>query len=123
MRILLADDKAEVRFALRALLETQPGAKVVGEAAEIEALLALARSAGPDLILFDWDLPGREGLDVLAALRADRPALWVIALGRREEMRGAAMAAGADAFVSKADPPQQLLAVIGACARRRAGAD
>ncbi len=119
MRVLIADGKAEVRFALRALLETQPGVTVAGEAADAESLLTQACLAGADLILLDWDLPAPEGAAVLAALRAAAPAVQVLILSGRQEAREPALAAGADGFVSKAEPPGQLLGAIERCARRQ----
>ena len=50
--------------------------------------------------------------DLLMALRAACPALAVIVLSGQPEAEGSALAAGADAFVSKADPPEQVLAAI-----------
>ncbi len=121
MRVLVADDKAEVRFALRALLGTQHDLVVVAEAADADSLEAQVPTARPDLILLDWDLPGEEGSRLVAALRADHPAVQVIALSERQEARRAALAAGADAFASKGEPPAQLLAAIETCSHRLAG--
>jgi DNA-binding NarL/FixJ family response regulator len=112
MRILLADDQPRIRFALRVLLERQPGLKVVGEAVAAEDLLAQAESTRPDLVLLGWELPGLAAAGSLSALRRIRPDLSVIALSGRPEARRAALAAGADAFVSKIDPPDRLLTVI-----------
>ncbi len=117
MRILLADDQPVVRFALRVLLERQPGMLVVGEAWDVTGLLAAAQAADPHLVLLDWELPGMGAARVLAALRKARPDLLVIALSGRPEARQAALAEGANAFVSKADPPDSLLAAIGAQVR------
>ena len=119
MRVLLADDRPKTRFALRLLLERQPGIQVVGEAADAEALLARAKAACPDVVLLDWELPNLapDGSSV-SALRGVCSRLCVIALSSRPEARMAALAAGADAFVSKADPPERLLAAV-----RNAGAD
>ena len=58
-------------------------------------------------------------VDLLPALRQACPALSVIVLSGRPEAEDAALAAGADAFISKADPPEQLLAAIADCWRRR----
>jgi DNA-binding NarL/FixJ family response regulator len=112
MRILLADGQPRVRFALRVLLERQPGWQVMGEAADVRSLLAQMDTACPDLVLLDWGLPGRAVADLLPALRRACPDLAVIALSGRPEVRRAALAAGADVFVSKADPPERLLAAI-----------
>ncbi len=119
MRVLLADDRPKTRFALRLLLERQPGIQVVGEAADAEELLVQAKVTSPTVVLLDWELPniGADG-STLSALREMCPRLCVIALSGRPEMRKAALAAGADAFVSKADPPERLLAAV-----RNAGTD
>ena len=58
MRILLADNQSKVRFALRALLEQQPGLTIVGEAAEAGDALLQVEAVRPDLVLLDWDLRG-----------------------------------------------------------------
>jgi DNA-binding NarL/FixJ family response regulator len=115
MRILLADSQAKVRFALRVLLERQPGLEVVGEVASAEELLARAAVSGPDLVLLDWGVAGAFAAGLLQALRSDCPGLEVIVLSGRPEARGAALAAGADAFVSKGNPPEHLLAAITRC--------
>jgi len=56
MRILLADSRAKVRFALRVLLERQPGFQVVGEVATPQDLPSQTASLHPDLVLLDWEL-------------------------------------------------------------------
>jgi DNA-binding response OmpR family regulator len=112
MRILLADDQPKVRFALRVLLERQSGYEVVGEAISAEDTLAQVQASSPDLVLIGWELPGLAGMDLLPALRRSRPGLIIIALSGRPEARRVALTAGADAFVSKADPPERLLAAI-----------
>ncbi len=147
MRILLADDQPKVRFALRVLLERQPGLKVVGEISNADDLLAQMEADCPDLVLLSWGLPGLakrdpsasrrsepvartepsrsepSGQGLLSALRRVCPDLRVIVLSGRTEARRAALAAGADAFVSKCDPPERLLAAIADCsARGKAGA-
>jgi len=58
MRILLADNRSRVRFALRSLLEEQPGIVIVGEVSDCQELMAQAETDCPDLMLIDWDLPG-----------------------------------------------------------------
>ena len=70
MRILIADDQPKVRFAMRVLLDRQPGLVVVGEAVHADSLLAQAAKACPDLVLLDWELPGLPVTDLLVALRS-----------------------------------------------------
>ncbi len=115
MRILIADDQPKVRFALRVAIERQPGSKTVGEAIDTADLIAQARSFSPDLLLLDWDLPGMLAADLIRELRAICPSLRVIVLSEKSEIASNALTIGANAFVSKADPPEHLLAAIGKC--------
>jgi len=110
----LADNQTKVRSALRLLLEQEPGLSVVGEAAEAESVLAQVETTQPDLVLLDWGLLD-QGAATLTELRAARPGLMVIVLSGRPEARRAALTAGADAFVSKGDPPERLLAAVDNC--------
>jgi DNA-binding NarL/FixJ family response regulator len=116
MRIILADDQPKVRLGLRLLLEQEEWASVVGEAVEAESLLALAEVAQPDLVLLDWSLQASAAVDLLPALRMHCSSLTVIVLSGQPGIEEYALEAGADAFVSKADPPEQLLAAICASA-------
>ena len=118
MRVLLADDESKVRSALRLLLEQEPGLSVVDEVAEAGEALGQIQATCPDLLLLDWELPGQQAADLLPALRRCCPRLLVIALSGRPEARQAALAAGAEAFVSKGDPPERLLATVSDCRRR-----
>jgi DNA-binding NarL/FixJ family response regulator len=115
MRLLLADDRPKIRFALHALLRQQAGLEVVGEAANAAELLSLAEETTPDVVLLGWGLRGLPAAELLPALRSLCPHAYVIALSSRLEVRQTALAAGADAFVSKMDPPGQLLRAIGNC--------
>lgn len=121
MRILLADEQAKVRFALRVLLEQQPGLEVMGEAVDGQGLLALVDAVSPDVVLVDWKLPGLSGGQLLASLQNGNPDLAIIVLSPRMEARQAALDAGAAAFVCKCDAPQQLLAAISRIRSTRTG--
>jgi two-component system response regulator NreC len=113
MDILIADDQPQVRSALRLLLEQEPGLRVIGESADAQDLLAQTTATCPDLILLDWELPAIQSpSSLIATLRALCPRLRVVALSGRPEMRGAALADGAAAFVSKGDSPEGLLAIL-----------
>lgn len=121
IEILLADDRFQVRSALRLLLAQQSDLSVLGEAVDAQGVLDWVSAACPDVVLLDWELPGLQHGDVLCTLRARRPHLKVIALSGRPEARGAALAAGADAFVSKGDPPERLLDAVRGCWERSCG--
>ncbi len=115
MRILLADNQPKVRFALRVLLERQAGYEIVGEIETAEELVPQIEASCPDLVLLGWELPGLAPDDAISVLHKIQPNLYIIALSGRLEARHAALAAGADDFVSKADPPERLLMAIGCC--------
>lgn len=127
MRVLLADDQSQVRSALRLLLEQEPELSIVGEVATAGELLTQIEETCPDVVLLDWELPGLRTADPstssgqrpLTALRTLCPHLLVIALSGRPEACQAALAAGADAFVSKGDPPERLLAAVDNCQHGR----
>lgn len=116
MRVLLADDQPTLRSAVRLLLEQEPGVNIVAEAADCDTLLARAADLHPDLVLLDWELPGLNGASVaraaLNALYARCPNVRVIVFSGRPEAGRHALAAGASAFVSKAEPPEHLLAAL-----------
>lgn len=116
MRILLADNRQTTRFALCTLLEQQPGWHVVGEAKSAEGLLTLIEAYQPGVVLVNWNLPGFTPSVIIPCLQEDYPDVSVIVLSGRPEDRQEALNAGADSFVSKADPPKRLLdAIAGIC--------
>jgi DNA-binding NarL/FixJ family response regulator len=121
MRILLADNRARTRFALCILLGQVPGVEIAGEAVDAADLLAQVEAACPDLVLLDWGLRDLAAAGLLPALRKLCPGLRVIALSGRAEDEPTVLAAGVDAFVSKADPADRLLAAIHDCCRRQPG--
>ncbi len=123
MRILLADEQTRVRLALQILLSQEPGVTVVGEVAEAADLLAQIRATRPDLVLLDWGLPGLATIGSLSALHTACPNLSVIVLSGRPEARQMALAAGADEFISKIDPPEKLLAAIHSMNAKNSGVD
>ena len=117
MRVLLADDDSSIRSALRLLLEQGLGFAVVGEVAAAGALAQAAGAAGAagvcaDVVLVDWELPDLDAPAQLAALKRAHPAVKVIAVSGRPEAGSASLAAGADGFHYRGDPPDRLLDVL-----------
>ncbi len=112
MRIVIADDQCEVRFALRVTLEREPGFNTVTEALDAADLIGQVEDLHPDLVLLDWELEGMAGEETLRTLRKLCPHLFIIALSGKEETRRTALESGVDAFVSKAESPDGLLAAI-----------
>ena len=111
-RVVLAEADRDVRSALALLLTHALGLEVAGEADEIAGLLRVLDAAMPDLLLLDWGLAERQGERFLPAMRDRRPELRIVALSGRAEVGPIALAAGADAFICKADSPEQALRVL-----------
>jgi DNA-binding NarL/FixJ family response regulator len=112
LNILIGDAQPRVRFGLRLLLEQQPGWRVAGEAPDAQSLLDQVHRACPDLVLLDWELPGMPANGLLAAIRQVCPGLWIVFMSGKDELRQAALQAGADIFAYKMDPPEKLLGLI-----------
>ena len=112
MRAIIADDQIAIRRALRLLLEEVPAAQVVGEATDLDALGDLFTSASPDLVLLDWELPPGNAASAVAGLRGQFPQVRFIVLSTSPEAADDALAAGADAFVSKGDAPEGLARLL-----------
>ena len=116
MRLLLADDQVWLRFAVKLLLEQEADIEVVGEAVDTAQLIEMNGWLNPDVVLLDWELPGirrtNAKQNLMTTLRTNNQELFVIVLSGRPESRPAAMSAGANAFISKADPPEQFLIAL-----------
>ena len=112
--IVLVDDQAAVRRGLRMRLTMETDVEVVGEAGSGEAALRLVRSLSPDVVLMDVEMPGMDGIDATAALRAAAPQVAVVVLSLYDDARTRARAreAGAAAFVAKHQAKTTLLATI-----------
>ena len=67
IRVLIADDQDLVRIGLRALLSSEDGLTVVGEAADGLAAVALVREHRPDVVLMDVRMPGIDGIEATPA--------------------------------------------------------
>jgi DNA-binding NarL/FixJ family response regulator len=108
-RILLADDNPGLRSALRLLLETRLEFELIVEARDMEHVLAQVEDSHPDCIILDWELPGRPTRERVSVLRTLVPDLKVIAFSARPESKQAALTEGAEAFISKNEPPILIL--------------
>ncbi len=103
IRVLLVDDQAVVRRALRVRFHLEPDLQVVGEASTGSEALTLAQTLTPDVVLMDIAMPGMDGIEATAALHRVVPQSAVVLLSNHDDAqtRGRAQAAGAVAFVEK----------------------
>jgi DNA-binding NarL/FixJ family response regulator len=114
IRVLIVDDHALVRAALRMLIESQPGVIVVGEAAGFEDALSATGREQPDVVLLDLDLGGVNGVDLLPQLHTAAPKTHVVVLtGIRDvEMHRRAVRLGAVGLVLKDKAAEVLMQAI-----------
>jgi DNA-binding NarL/FixJ family response regulator len=80
IRIVIADDHSVVRRGLRMFLAMDPELVVVGEAADGEEAVHLARLLLPDIVLMDLLMPGMDGITATAIIRSELPDTEVLAL-------------------------------------------
>ena len=106
-RVLVVDDRARTRRALSAVLATRTGFNLVGEAADVEALAALEQLR-PDIVIVDMRMPRLDGITMTLQIKTQSPWIRVVAHSLAEDLRADALAAGADAFVPKGAPGQEL---------------
>lgn len=115
-RILIADDEPEIRWLLRTTLEG--GAVEIVEVEDGLSAIAAALEHTPDLVVVDWSMPGRSGIEVCHALRAEPstagvPILLLTARSHADDEE-AARSAGADDFITKPFSPLALLDKVAA---------
>jgi DNA-binding NarL/FixJ family response regulator len=112
LRLLIVDDQRRTRQSLRALLSTEfPLIKLLEAENGVEALNR-AEDWLPDIVLLDVRMPDVDGIEVTRLMKRQRPEVKVIVLSISAEYYVASLEAGADAFMSKGEPPERLLAVL-----------
>jgi DNA-binding NarL/FixJ family response regulator len=119
LRILLADDHKMVREGLRVLLDSQPGLRVVGEAASGKEAVETAGALKPDVVVMDLSMPGLNGLQATEMLRSAHPAIQVVVLTAHEDESYLTQLckAGASGYVLKRSAGEELVQAIRMVAR------
>jgi DNA-binding NarL/FixJ family response regulator len=112
--LLIVDDDPRMRAYIRALVEGLSGIRLLGEAADGEAALRLARELGPTVVLMDLIMPGTGGLEALRRTKQELPAakVVVVTVHGEDAYRKAALAFGADAFIIKKRLRDELLSTL-----------
>ncbi|MFI8460052.1 response regulator [Kitasatospora sp. NPDC085464] len=111
VRILIADDQADVRSAFRMILDAQPDMTVVAEAADGAAAVAEARRLRPDVVLADIRMPKLDGLEVTRQLSGQCKVIVVTTFDLDEYVH-TALRHGAAGFLLKRSGPVLLIEAI-----------
>ncbi|MFG2376914.1 response regulator [Streptomyces sp. NPDC048504] len=118
-RVLICDDQELIRMGLRMVVDSQPDLTVVGEAADGAAAIAGVAALNPDLVLMDVRMPGLDGLAATEHLCAqpDGPRILVVTTFDLDEYAYAALRAGANGFLVKDAPAEEILVTVRAVLR------
>ena len=114
VKVLIVDDQRRARRSMRALLATWTSVAEIREAENGRDALRLAGEWQPDVIVIEVRTPEVNGLEVTRLIKARSPQVRVIALAVDPDCRAGALAAGADAFACKCEPPERLLKMLSA---------
>jgi len=119
IRVLIADDHAIVRDGVRALLALSEDITVVGEAANGQQAVELARTLAPDVILMDIAMPGLGGLEATIEIRKDNPDVKILVLTQYEDREYIRrfLKAGVSGYVLKKAAGAELTSAIRAVSR------
>ena len=122
IKVLLADDHALFRRGLRSMLALEDDILIVGEAADGQEAQELAAELQPDIVLLDINMPRVTGIQAAQELRRAHPNLGIVMLTMfaEDEIVEEALAAGADGYLRKDTPFDDLVATVRATAERRA---
>jgi DNA-binding NarL/FixJ family response regulator len=121
IRIAIIDDHAIVRSGLRQFFAEQGDLLVVAEAADGREALDIVRGGGVDVILLDIAMPGQNGVDTLAAIRARAPELPVLVLSGYAEVHYAItlLRLGASGYLNKDCDPDEIVRAVRVVAQGR----
>jgi DNA-binding NarL/FixJ family response regulator len=110
--VLLADDDELTRTGLRLIIESDPGLTAVGEAADGQEAIHLARVLRPDVVLMDIRMPGVDGLEAtrrIVEAAQDGPRVLILTTFELDEYVFGALRAGASGFLLKRSSPEVLI--------------
>ncbi|MEN6585137.1 MAG: response regulator transcription factor [Sulfuricella sp.] len=117
MKLLIVDDLKMIRDVLTEAMSEIEEIETIVTADGVASALRVFREVHPDLVLLDMHLQDGDGLDVLRAIRAERPATQVVVLTRFPEYRDQCEALAVERFFDKADGLESVIDAIRSMAR------
>lgn len=111
-KIMIVDDSLRARCALKALISQQAGINVIAEASNGQEAIQIISKQKPDIVIMDIRMPVMDGLEATRAIKAGWSQVKVIILTMYPYHQPEAMAAGADAFLVKGCPLDEITDLI-----------
>lgn len=111
-KLLIVEDNPRARRALKALISQQSEVQVTAEAANGREAIQTINTQVPDLVLMDVRMPVMNGLDATQAIKSRWPQVKVVILTMYPDYQSDAMRAGADAFLLKGSPLEEMTALF-----------
>src|SRR6201996_7394850 len=120
-KIIIADDHAVVRTGLQVILDETHDLSIKAEARSGDELLEQLEAEDYDLVILDINMPGRDALDVLIEIKAERPSLPVVIFSMNpDEVYAIRMLTnGASAYINKETNPKQMIEILRTVLRGR----
>ncbi|UWD78651.1 response regulator [Curtobacterium flaccumfaciens] len=114
LTIVLADDQELVRAGFRVILESEPGFRVVGEAADGAGAVEAVQELRPDVVCLDVQMPGVDGLEAARRIAAlpHPPAVLILTTFDSDDALFQALEAGASGFLLKNASPERLIDAV-----------
>ena len=115
VRVVLVDDQALIRTGFKMILESEDDIEVVGEAADGEQAISLARSMRPDVVLMDVQMPRMDGLEATGRIARDASIpsrIVILTTFERDDYVFEALRGGASGFLLKNSPPEELVQAV-----------
>lgn len=113
-RILIADDHSAIRLGVKQICAGEFPSVIIGEATNYAEVFQQLRSENWDILILDIDLPGRNGLEILQQIKADKMKIPVLMFSfhGEEQLAVRAMKLGAAGYLSKAAADKELIKAI-----------
>jgi len=112
VRIFIASADGACRMALQLLLEGEPGMVVIGMSDRVEGLLTMMGASQPELLLLDHELTQQTTIQIIRDIHQLKVQCKIIVLSIDPNIRELTLAAGADGFIDKSYPPDELLTTL-----------
>jgi two-component system, NarL family, response regulator NreC len=119
--VVLADDHAVVRSALKLMLEAEPDIKVLAEAGDADGATRYVTGHHPDVLILDINMPGGSGLAAIPSIREQSPQTQIVVLTMQDETAFAreALQAGVLGYILKEAASEELVKAVRMAAQGR----